>query len=301
LKKLLLIFIGLTLMAEAGIAQCCSPGNPVSGSAYVGILPPKTLRTITYYRHSFSDTYYEGSKVSDYQGTHSGYDFFGEVLSYGIIKKLTVEAELGYYIYKYQESDVLGKLKTYGFSNATVSLKYAVLKTKKDMELTLGAGAKVPVSRKVFSNDYGPYPQDIQPSTGAFGFVAQLFFYKGFKEKKWRVVLLNRFEINGYNSEDYRFGNALFSSVFLGRSFAKNWAATLQFRNEYRWEDWQGDTRYLATGGDILFISPQLSYTFKPRLTLSVTADFPVFRDYNGIQLGPKYAFGISVVKDFCL
>jgi hypothetical protein len=301
LKNFLLILIGLTILAQDSIAQCCSPGNPVSGSEYVGTLPPKTLRTITYFRHSFSDTYYEGSQVSDYQGTHSGYDFLGEVLSYGIIKKLTVEAELGYYIYKYQESDALGKFTTYGFSNATVSLKYALLKTKKDMELALGAGAKVPVSRKVFSNEYGPYPVDIQPSTGAYGFVAQLFFYKGFKEKKWRVVVLNRFEINGYNADDYRFGNALFSSVFIGRSFAKNWAATLQLRNEYRWEDWQGDTRYLATGGDILFVSPQVSYTFKPRLTLSAMADIPIFRDYNGIQLGPKYAFGISVVKDFCL
>ena len=289
-------------MAQAGIAQCCSPGNPVSGSEYVGILPKKTLRTITYYRHSFSDTYYEGSEVSDYQGTHSGYDFFGEVLSYGIIKKLTAEAELGYYVYKYQESDVLGKFRTYGFSNATLSLKYAIIKTKKDMELTIGAGAKVPVSRKVFTDEYGvPYPQDIQPSTGAFGFVAQLFFFKSFMEKKWRLVVLNRYEINGYNSADYRFGNALFSSIFIGRSFAKKWAATLQFRNEYRQEDWQKDIRYLVTGGDILYISPQLSYTFKPRLTVSITADFPVFRDYNGIQLGPKYAFGISLVKDFCL
>jgi hypothetical protein len=289
-------------MAEAGIAQCCSPGNPVSGSAYVGTLPKKTLRTITYYRHSYSDTYFEGSDVSDYQGTNSGYDFFGEVLSYGIIKKLTVDAEIGYYVYKYQESDVLGKFATYGFSNATFSLKYALIKTKKDLELTLSAGAKVPVSRKIFRDEYGvPYPQDIQPSTGAFGFVAQLFFFKSFIEKKWRLVVLNRYEINGYNSEDYKFGNAFFSSVFIGRSFAKNWTATLQLRNEYRQEDWQGDIRYLVTGGDILYLSPQLSYTFKPRLTLSVTADFPVYRDYNGIQLGPKYAFGISVVKDFCL
>jgi hypothetical protein len=302
LRKFLLLIIGLIILAQAGIAQCCSPGNPVSGSEYVGILPKKTLRTITYYRHSYSDTYFEGSEVSDYQGTHSGYDFFGEVLSYGIIKKLTVEAELGYYVYKYQESDVLGKFKTYGFSNATLSLKYAIIKTKKDLELTLGAGAKLPVSRKVFTDEYGvPYPQDIQPSTGAFGFVAQLFFFKSFMEKKWRLVVLNRYEINGYNTDDYRFGNAFFSSVFIGRSFAKNWAATLQLRNEYRQEDWQRDIRYLVTGGDILFLSPQLSYTFKPRLTVSVTADFPVFRDYNGIQLGPKYAFGISLVKDFCL
>jgi len=301
LKKFFLIIISLTVIEQTGIAQCCSPGNPVSGSEYVGILPRKTLRTITYYRHSFSDTYFEGSEKSDDHGTQSGYDFIGEVLSYGIIKKLTVEAELGYYIYKYQDSDVLGKFRTYGFSNATVSLKYAVLKTRKDMELTLGAGAKVPVSRKIFSNKLGPYPPEIQPSTGAFGFVAQLFFYKSFMEKKWRVVVLNRYELNGYNSEDYRFGDALFSSVFIGKSFAKNWAATLQLRNEYRWEDWQSETRYLVTGGDIMYVSPQLSYTFRPRLTLSVTADIPVFRHYNGIQLGPKYAFGISLVKDFCL
>lgn len=289
-------------MQQYGHAQCCSPGNPVSGSEYIGTLPKKTLRTITYYRHSYSDTYFEGSEISDYQGTESGYDFIGEVISYGIIKKLTVEAEIGYYIDKYQDSEVLDRFTTHGFTNAVVSMKYAILKTKNDMELTLGAGAKMPVTRKIFKDEYGvPYPQEIQPSTGAFGFVGQLFFFKGFQEKKWRLVFHGRYELNGYNSEDYRFGDAIFTSVFIGRSFAKNWSATLQFRNEFRWEDWQSDTRYLVTGGDIFFISPQVSYTFKPRLTVSVMGDIPAFRHYNGVQLGPKYAFGISVVKDFCL
>lgn len=302
MKKYLLFIIIFITAQQSSIAQCCSPGNPVSGSEYVGILPKKTLRTITYYRHSFSDTYYEGSEISDYQGTQSGYDFIGEVLSYGIFKKVTAEAELGYYFTKYQDSDVLDEFRTHGFTNATVSLKYALLKSKNDMELTLGAGSKFPVSRKVFRDEYGvPYPQEIQPSTGAFGFVAQLFFFKGFKEKKWRLVAIGRYELNGYNSEDYRFGDAVFTSVFIGRSFAKNWSATLQLRNEYRWEDWQGDTRYLVTGGDILYLSPQVSYTFQQRITVSVMGDIPVYRHYNGVQLGPKYAFGISVVKDFCL
>jgi hypothetical protein len=289
-------------LQNAALAQCCAPGNPVSGSEYIGTLPKKTLRTITYYRHSYSDTYFEGSEISDYQGTESGYDFIGEVLSYGIIKKLTVEAELGFYIDKYQDSEVLDRFTTYGFTNAVVSLKYALLKTKDNMELTLGAGAKLPVTRKIFEDDYGvPYPQEIQPSTGAFGFVGQLFFFKGFSEKKWRLVFSGRYELNGYNSEDYRFGDALFTSLFVGRSFAKNWSATVQLRNEFRWEDWQGETRYLVTGGDILFVSPQISYTFKPKLTLSIMGDVPVYRHYNGVQLGPKYAIGISVVKDFCL
>jgi len=289
-------------LSETKLAQCCAPGNPVSGSEYIGTLAKKTLRSITFYRHSYSDTYFEGSEVSDYQGTESGYDFIGEVISYGLINKLTVEAELGYYIDKYQDSEVLDRFTTYGFTNAVVSAKYAVFKTKNDMELTFGAGAKFPVTRKIFEDEYGvPFPQEIQPSTGAFGFVGQLFFFKGFQEKKWRLVIHGRYEVNGYNSVDYRFGDAIFASVYIGRSFAKNWAATVQLRNEFRFEDWQSDTRYLVTGGDILFVSPQVSYTFKPKLTVSVSGDIPVFRHYNGVQLGPKYAFGISVVKDFCL
>lgn len=301
-KIVLLLVFAVLFLNEKATSQCCSPGNPVSGSEYVGILPKKTLRTISFYRHSYSDTYFEGSEVSDYQGTESGYDFIGEVLSYGIIKKFTIEAELGYYITKYQDSEVLNEFRTHGFSNAVLTVKYSLLKTKKDMELTLGAGAKVPVSRKIYRDQYGvPFPQEIQPSTGAFGFVGQMFFFKGFDEKKWRLVVHGRYERNGYNSEDYRFGDAIFASVFLGRSFAKHWAATLQFRNEYRFEDWQGETRYLVTGGDILYLSPQLSYTFKPKLTVSVLGDIPLYRHYNGIQLGPKYAVGLSIVKDFCL
>lgn len=294
-----IVFLVFSSLAHA---QCCSPGNPVSGSEYVGTIPQKTIRTITYYRHSFSDTYFEGSEISDYQGTHSGYDFIGKVISYGLFKRLSAEVELGYYIDKFQESDVLGKFTTHGFTNSVVTLKYAVLKTKQDMELTIGAGAKVPLSRKVFRDEYGvSYPQEIQPSTGAYGMVGQLFFYKGFREQKWRLVVLNRYERNGYNEADYRFGDAIFSSVFLGWTFAKNLSATVQLRNEYRWEDWQSDTRYRVTGGEILYFSPQLSYTIMPRFTLSIMGDVPVYRNYNGVQMGPKYAFGISLVKDFCL
>lgn len=301
MKQTLILILALLIFRQLAYGQCCAPGNPVSGSEYIGTLPKKTLRTITFYRHSYSNTYFEGSEESEYQGTESGYDFIGEVISYGLVKKITIETELGYYIDKYQESDVLDRFTTYGFSNAVLSTKYAVLKTKKDLELSLGAGIKFPVTRKIFRDENGvPYPQEVQPSTGAFGFVGQLFFFQGFKEKKWRLVFHGRYERNGYNSEDYRFGDALFTSLFAGWGFAKNWAATLQLRNEYRWEDWQGDTRYLVTGGEILFFSPQVSYTFKPRLTISITGDIPVYRNYNGVQLSPKYAFGISVVKDFC-
>lgn len=302
MKRTLLLIIVFLIIGQVVNAQCCAPGNPASGSEHTGILPKNTLRTITFYKHSFSDTYYEISEKSGYQDSRAGYDFIGEVVSFGLMQKLSVEAELGYYFDKYQDSEVLGMLKTHGITNAVLSLKYAVLKTKWNFELTLGSGIKLPLSQKVFHDEYGvPFPQEIQPSTGAFGFVGQLYMLKSFKENKWRLVFNGRYETNGYNRDDYRFGDVFISSLFIGRSLTKNWSATLQVRNEYRLEDFQGEVRYLFTGGDIMFLSPQISHTFKKRITLTVMGDLPVYRHYNGIQLGPKYAFGFSLLKDFCL
>lgn len=234
------------------------------------------------------------------QGTQAGYDYIGEVVSYGVAKRFTAEAEIGYYFDKYQDSEVLGRFTTYGFNNAVLSLKYALIKTKNDLEVTIGSGIKIPLSTKTFYDEYGlPYGQDIHPSTGAYGYTGQIYVYKGFL-KKWRTVLHGRYDYNGYNKEDYRFGDALITSLFISRGFKKNWSATMQVRNEFRHEDYQSDIVYLSTGGDIIYLAPQISKTLKHRITVAAMADFPVYRDYHGTQLGPKYSFGVSLVKDFC-
>lgn len=43
------------------------------------------------------------------------------------------------------------------------------------------------------------------------------------------------------------------------------------------------------------------SEVYRPKLTVSLIGDIPAFRHYNGVQLGPKWAMGVSVMKDFCL
>ncbi len=280
-------------------AQCCAPGNPVSGSEHTGIVAPKTLRLISFYRHSFSDTYYDISKPADYQESTAGYNYIGEVVSYGFAKRFSAEAEVGYYIDKYQNSDVLGRLATHGFNNAVVSVKYALL-NHKGFEVTLGTGIKLPLSHKQFVDQYKiPFPQEIHPSTRAFGFTGQIYISKAFSPK-WKTVLTGRYESNGHNKEEYRFGDAFISSIYISRTFSRNWMVTFQIRDEYRNEDLQDDTKYLETGGNIIFVSPQLSHTFSNRLTAAVSTDMPVNRKYNGIQLGPKYALGVSLVKDIC-
>jgi hypothetical protein len=295
----LIILVSLSLCSSNSYAQCCAPGSPVSGSEHTGIVAPDNFRFITYFRHSFSDTYYDKTKPAELQDSEAGYDYLGLVISYGIIKRLAAEVELGYYFDKYQNSEVLGKLVTEGFNNAVISAKYALLNLN-GFEITLSSGVKIPLSEKQFTDSYGiPLPQEIHPSSRAFGFVGQIYFSRAFSHK-WKSVLTGRYETNGQNKDKYQFGDSFISSLFISRTFSRNWVATLQLRDEYRNRDLQSKTEYSFTGGNILFLSPQLSHTFKNRLTLAASAEAPILRNYNGVQLGPKYAFGISLIKDFC-
>ncbi|MCX6271591.1 MAG: hypothetical protein NTU44_10290 [Bacteroidetes bacterium] len=281
-------------------AQCCSPGSPVGSTSSVGVVKKSAIRSITFFKHSFSDTYFKGGKPAEMQDATANFNYIGQMVSYGITDRLTVEGEFGYYLNKTKKYKVVGiemKDETSGISNSVFSLKYCLLHTLRELEITVGAGAKVPLTQKPVENQFGPMPEDLQPSTGAYGFVGQLFISQSFPMYQFRAILLNRYEINKANPRDYTFGNAWFTSLFLSKSFLKHCTGLLQFRNENRKIDKEGKIDFTSSGGNVFIIAPQFSYTFPYSWNVAVMADFPVSRDYHGVQLGPKYSVGVSVVK----
>ena len=287
--------------AVSAWSQCCSAGNPLGGSANVGAPDAGTLRTVAFLRHSYSDTYYAGSRKAEFQGTTAGYYYFGTVLAYGFTERLTAETELGLFLDKRKKDPSLAPEQAWGLANGTVSLKYGIWKnTLREWELTAGAGMRFPFSKKLVTDEYDfPISTDVQPSTGAFGFVGQLFLYKDFLARGWRFFLLNRFEKNAKNDIGYQYGNALITAFFTSRRINLHWTAILQLRNEQRKIDhWEG-AKLNATGGDIVVLSPQLNYTIAGKWNVSFLVDLPVYRKYNLAQLSPKYAFAVNLVRDF--
>lgn len=287
--------------AEATWSQCCSAGNPLGGSANVGALDAGTLRAIAFLRHSYSDTYFEGSRKAEFQGTTAGYDYFGSVLAYGITRRLIAEAELGLFLDKRKTFGDNQPERARGLANGVFSLKYGLWKsTLREWELTAGAGMRFPFSQKLaMSADGYPMSMDVQPSTGAFGFVGQIFLYKGFLAKGWRFFLLNRYEKNAENNIGYRYGDVLSSALFASRKISLQWTAILQLRHEWRRIDhWEG-IRLNSTGGEIVSLSPQLNYMIARKWNVSFLFDIPVYRKYNLAQLSPKYAFSVNFVRDF--
>jgi len=304
-KGLALILLFLFIVSYQNIfAQCCSSGSPAGASTFVGLLNKKDIRVIAFYRSSFSNTYYKGAtKVTDYNILkNSSFNYSGLTIGYGISKRFTAEYEMGYFISKIQRYDLKPEyvLKGFGLSNGSVSIKYgAYVKPAKNIELTIGAGLKFPFRMEQQYVDNVLLPRDIQPSTGAFGLTTQLFFNKGFPDITLRIFTLNKFEINGTNRDDCKYGNLFMNSIFVSKKIAMNFFGVVQFRSENRQKDIEDGATKDNTGNEIIFISPQLSYSIAGQWHLAAMTDIPVYKNYIGKQLTPKYSFAVSLTRDF--
>jgi hypothetical protein len=143
--------------------------------------------------------------------------------------------------------------------------------------------------------------RDIQPSTNAFGTNGMLFFNIGFPAITLRLFTINRYEYNFPDKVDYKYGNILLNSVFVSKKIMKYFFGILQVRNEYKTRDNYKGTDEVNTGYDILYLSPQLSYSIVGKWNVTLVCDIPVYKNYNGRQLTPKYAFALSLTRDFNL
>lgn len=295
---------------QIGYSQCCSGGSPVGGFTNQGIMTKHNFRAILLYRYSYSDQYYEGS--SKYEGitpTKFHYNFTGLNLSYGLTKHLTLDAELGYYInkeleYAYEPPVIY---KGWGLTNGALLLKTTIYK-KGEFEISGGAGAKFPFSTKPQSVDGVPLPIDAQVSTGAFGAIGHLFIYKGFLKQKLRFFLINRYDYNFAAPPDqygyiYTYGNRFTTSLFASKAVGTHLIFVAQLRNEWKGKDFyeDGTTKYISeeTGGDVIYFSPQVIYSFSKKWNAGMFIDIPVYKYYNSIQLSNKGAFAIMLMRNF--
>ncbi|HRW22049.1 MAG TPA: hypothetical protein P5509_08755, partial [Bacteroidales bacterium] len=95
----LLIFISYGLFA-----QCfSSTGNPIGGTANMGVMEKNVLRVNAFYKHSYSGRYFLEDELFEnslYQMADAVYNYASMMLAYGVTNKLTLEADGGYYINK---------------------------------------------------------------------------------------------------------------------------------------------------------------------------------------------------------
>jgi hypothetical protein len=314
-RGLLLLLAPVFLFNLNLFSQCCSTGSPVGASVYVGVLGKNYLRTAVYYRHSYSDTYFSGttrnSSSENEALKYASYNFTGMAVGYGVTKKLTVEADLGYFINKTQQyNDFISQLdsvnhgvvKGYGLSNGGLTLKYgAWVRPSQELEFTLGAGFRYPFTTRPQSVDGVQLNRDVQPSTNAFGASGMLFFNKGFSDITLRIFSINRYDYNFEGTDGYRFGNILLNSVFVSKKLFRYCFAIIQVRSEWKTNDRDQGNKVTNSGFVLLTVSPTLSYSVAGKWNITALCDIPVYKQFNGTQMTPKYAFALSITRDFNL
>jgi hypothetical protein len=308
LSRLLFVFLisALLLLVKPVYSQCCSTGSPVGASTHVGILNKNAIRVITFYRHSFSEVYYEGKKPSTDEidmSDNAHYDFGGLTLEYGLTHKFTLQADAGYFFNKIVNfhNPALTDHNGQGMSNGTLMLKYGLyIDPVKLVEVTLGAGLKYPFTRTPATAPNGSQLQlDARPSTNAFGFSGTLLLSKEFAPITLRTFMLNRFEYNGFNINDYQTGKLFTTSLFVSKKIAKRFFGIVQLRNEIHGKDIQDGVEETNTGYHLLVLTPQLSYSIAGLWNLSLLYDVPVYKNYKGKQLTPQYSYAVSLTRDF--
>jgi hypothetical protein len=313
-----LIFFSISLQLKS---QCfTSPGNPIAGTANIGTVGKKLLRGNLFYRYSFSDQYFEQDKKTDFIYYDKAlYNYMGTMIAYGLSNRITLEAEAGYFInktifyderlpYTLPEYEKTG----YGFTHAVTSLKYLLYHDDINLlKWSLGAGSKIPLRLKLQYSNGAILPVDVQPSAMAWGIVLQSFLLKENSLKALRYFMINRYEYNFTNNQDFKWGQALYTSLFISKHLhfryewlTENWTAIMQVRHEYRVHNLNynlEDHIVNGSGGHLLLLVPQLNYTIREKWNISLLAEIPVYKYYNEVQLANKFALTFNIAGDIVL
>lgn len=304
---MLKIITSLCLLTTLGLktySQCCSAGNPTGGTVNQGTLEKKNWRTVVFYQHGNSKYYYTGSSKS---GTgivdHATFNYVGANIAYGVTTKFTTELIAGYFINRDQVYNLPppnNKLSGCGLSDLLLQGKYSWIKsTPKQFELTTGIGLQIPITGRSQERDGVLLPQDVQPASNALGFTASLFLYKGYIQKKTHLFFASQFLSAGKNDLNYKNGNAWINSFFVSYNISYPSIIIMQVRNELRGKDHRNEQLVNASGSEILILSPQVNYNIQQRWDVSLLFDFPIYKYYNGTQLGKQYNVALILNRFF--
>lgn len=305
-KYIYALAIALLYFHSASLSQCCSAGSPVGASTNVGVAEKNQVKLNIFYRYSSHQDYFEGSeKRKDFGNIdYTYFNYTGLLLGYGLSHKTTIEADAGYFInksqiYRFPSGYILNGN---GMSSGTVSVKRALYAdVVNHWEITIGTGIRFPFSfeRKYYNNVL--LPAEIQPSTGAFGGILHLFSSKSWCDNERKLFTYNRFEYNTENKFHYRYGWSIMNSLFYSHKIIKNLIFASELRNEIKHFDERNGLQAINTGSHVIVFSPRIIYNIAGKWAISVLYDTPLYRNYQGRQMGLYQSIAVNLSHQFSL
>lgn len=289
--------------------QCCSAGNPSSFLfADNNPLKAKSLFLSSSYKYGYSGKYFAGSEPEEVSFTApASYSFMDLKAAYGITKRFTIQASSGYFFSKEQQNpDPYPADIGYGLGDAELNVRYRVYKSViTHFELTTSAGVRFPVGVFDLEKDGVKLPITVQPSAGSFVYMGGFSAKKAFNESKL-ILFSNIFaefpQLIDSKNFYYHYGNLYNVSFAVVYPVYKYFKPALQVQAELRERATREEEQLVnASGYNVIILSPQIESDIGNNWSVSLYADFPVYRYFNGMQLASSFKTGISISKRFSL
>lgn len=284
-------------------AQCCASGNPFISDAVQPALQSNVLTAAITYRYSHSEKFFhEDSPYKDLPFKQTANVHYSELqLAYGATQWLTVMGDLGYFFSKSLHTEGQDPYKGYGLGDAALYLKFnALTLAKARFSISPSVGMKFPVGVFDQEVDNVQLPISVQPSSGSYKYLANLFISKGIAPGMTLAGFVSFEYAQLIESENfyYKYGQQWIAALYFNYKINKMLALDLQFRNENRAKSTRENQEIVeSTGYNVVYFTPQLSMFLRHNWFLSAYGDIPIYKYYNGIQMSFGYAVSVRITK----
>ncbi|MFC2094251.1 hypothetical protein ACFLSH_01350 [Bacteroidota bacterium] len=301
---LLIIFCPIEFFSQA----CCSAGSPLLGSLDVSNASKGELQIgLTYELNSLQDVYAGTVRLDDDLRERRVNSFLLEV-NYGLTGRISLTTLFTFINQSRQISsygNLSSRLNTGGLSDGIILVKYNFipLSIVDQIELTLGAGAKLPIGNSTLRSDGILIPADMQPGTGSWDGVLWGYFSKGFVPVLPLNIFLNvSYRFNGTNNrfgdsfqQGYTFGNELFVNLGAGYRTDTFFDFTLMLRFRNTTPDKFDGGQLPNTGGNWLYLVPGVNGKINDNFTARLSGQIPLYRNLTGTQLTTTYTASLGL------
>jgi hypothetical protein len=293
----LLLFL---LSMQFSFSQCDCPGNVpppmivISGPINNGkiMLSEDDISLNLSFRHSYGDKLLVGDvSTTSLYNTKYTFDYLGILAIYGLSNRINLEAETGYF-----SSKVTNFYQTFNsdkFSHLGLSAKYNLFDNSFTDEWIIGLGVKFPLNNQEIDTSGIDDPKFLKPANSSMGIFLSSIYNLSINDKM-NLLFNAKYDINFKDNDESKFGNIISGGITYRYKFssATNFAFGLSY--EHRAKDFYHNSEPTNSGGNIVMISPNLTYKFDFPMYFNFALPYPLYQYYNGAQSALTYSFIIS-------
>lgn len=290
----MIIFLFPTVSQACDICGCANSGS------YFGLMPQSNKSVIGVRYNFLNFTTHPGSQVLRTEEKFNVTELYARFFP---IKRVQVMAFLPYRMD--QQITTSGTKRQHGFGDMTILANYNILNTLMDREnssklthtLMLGGGIKLPTGRfKYDENDILQVANaNFQPGTGSTDLIVNAFYTVNLDQ--WGLGFNVSRKFNTTNSQQYHFGNQLYGTLDVYRSFKVGKITLTPTVGLYAEQSARGTQNNMVleeTGGRQLNGTVGLNF-FSNRWTLGINGQKPITQKSNSGHVVAKERILVQV------